>query len=137
MINPSIESSNFLFWHENILSWVFEDFVENRQTKFHILKFRVCKHTLNFNLWNVLCLFPTKSSKTQLKIFPCHNRKLELSIDGLIISVPLLTFGVQKRQNFVVKWVKKCTLSALLNFPSLIVTSQYLFKKMLECSTLS
>ena len=45
MINPSIESSDFLFWHEKILSWVFEDFVKNRQTKFHILKFRVCVNT--------------------------------------------------------------------------------------------
>ena len=45
MINPSIESSDFLFWHEKMLSWIFENFVENRQTKFHILKFRVCVNT--------------------------------------------------------------------------------------------
>jgi len=71
------------------------------------------------NSWNVLCLFPTKFSKTRLQIFSCQNRKSELSIDGLIISVPFLTFGVRKRQKFFVKWVKKCTLSALLNFASL------------------
>ena len=45
MINPSIESSDFLFWHKKILSWILENFVENRQTKFHILKFRVCVNT--------------------------------------------------------------------------------------------
>ena len=37
----------------------------------------------------------------------------------MIISVPLLTFGVRKWKIFFVKWVKKCTLSALLNFASL------------------
>ena len=51
----------------------------------------------------VLCLFPTKFSKIRLQIFSCQNRKSELSIDGLIISVPLLTFGVRKRQKFFVK----------------------------------
>ena len=98
MINPSIESSDFLFWHKKNLNCFFENFVENRQTKFHILKFRVC----------VLCLFPTKFWKIQLKMFLWQNRKSQLSIDGLIISVPLLTFGVRKRQKLFVKWVKKC-----------------------------
>jgi hypothetical protein len=37
------------------------------------------------------------------KFFLCQNRKPELSIDGLIISVPLLTFGVRNRQKFFVK----------------------------------
>ena len=59
----------FYFGIKKIVSWIFENFVENRQTKFHILKFRVCKHTLNLNSWNVLCLFPTKFSKLKLKIF--------------------------------------------------------------------
>ena len=45
MINPSIKSFDFLFWHEKILNLIFEDFVGNRQTKFHILKFRVCVNT--------------------------------------------------------------------------------------------
>ena len=68
MINPINRKLWFsiLAW-KKFLSWVFENFVENRQTKFHILKFRVCKHTLNLNSWNVLCLFPTKFSKIQLK----------------------------------------------------------------------
>ena len=37
------------------------------------------------------------------KFFSCQNRKSGLSIDGLIISVPFLTFGVRKRQKFFVK----------------------------------
>ena len=37
------------------------------------------------------------------KFFLCQNRKSELSIDWLIISVPLLTYGVRKRQKFYVK----------------------------------
>ena len=39
MISPSIESSDFLFWHEKICSRIFENFVGNRQSTFHILKF--------------------------------------------------------------------------------------------------
>ena len=115
----------FYFGIKKILSWIFENFVGNRQTKFHILKFSggVNTHTLNLNSWNVLCLFLTKFSKIQLQIFSWQNRKSELSIDGLIISVPLLTFGVGKREKFSVKWVKKCTLSALLNFASLFEVS--------------
>ena len=54
--------------------------------------------------------------KFDSKFVLCRNRKWELSIDGLIISVTLLTFGVRKRREFFVKWAKKCTLSALLNF---------------------
>ena len=45
MINPSIESSDFLFWHEKILSRIFENFVGNRQSTFHEFKFSVCLHT--------------------------------------------------------------------------------------------
>ena len=89
------------------------------------------KHTLNLNSWNVLCLFPTKFSKIWFQIFSCQNRKSELSIDGLIISVPLLTFGVRKRKNFVVKSVKKCTLRALLNFASLLYVLFYYFQNLL------
>ena len=70
----------------------------------------VCKHTLNLNSWNVLCLFPTKFSKTQLQIFSCQNRKSELSIDGLIISVPLLTFGATHQSKALIFYfgMKKC-----------------------------
>ena len=73
-------------------------------------------HTLNFKIWNSVCLFSTKFSKTRLQIFSCQNKKSELSIDGLVISVPVLTFGVRKRQKFFVKWVKKCTLGGFFKF---------------------
>ena len=65
--------------------------------------------------------FPQNFQKSNSKFFFCQNRKSELSIDGLIISVPLLTFGVRKRQKCFVKWVKKPDLSALLKFASLNV----------------
>ena len=45
MISPSIESSDFLFWNEKILSRIFENFVGNRQSTFHEFKFNVCSHT--------------------------------------------------------------------------------------------
>ena len=45
MINPSIESSDFLFWYEKIWSRIFENFVGNRQSTFHEFKFSVCLHT--------------------------------------------------------------------------------------------
>ena len=45
MINPSIESSDFLFWHEKIWSRIFENFVGNRQSTFHEFKFSVCVYT--------------------------------------------------------------------------------------------
>ena len=73
-------------------------------------------HTLNFKTCNLVVCFRQNLQKSNSKFFLCQNRKSEFSIDGLIISVTLLTFGVQK---FLVKWVKKCTLSALLNFTSL------------------
>ena len=50
MFNPSIESSDFLFWHENICSRIFEKFVGNRQNTFFELKFSVFTHTLNFKI---------------------------------------------------------------------------------------
>jgi len=37
------------------------------------LKFRVCKHTLNLNSWNLVCLFSTKFSKIQVH-FPNWTR---------------------------------------------------------------
>ena len=103
MINPSIETSDFLFWHEKIWSWVFEDFFENRQTKFHILKFRVCVNT-KFELVKCALSVSHEIFKTPtLNFYYDKIEKSELSIDGLIISVQLLTFGVRKRQKFFVK----------------------------------
>ena len=66
----------FYFGMKKVFSPIFEGFVGNRQTKFHILKFRVCKHTLNLNSWNVRCLFPTKFSKIRLKIFFMPKSKI-------------------------------------------------------------
>ena len=106
----------FYFGMKKILSPIFENFVGNRQTKFHILKFRVCKHTLNLNSWNLVCLFPTNFQKSDSKSFSCQNRKSELSIDGLIISGSLQSFDVRKRQNKFCKISQNCNLSALLNF---------------------
>ena len=59
--------------------------------------------------------------------FKIENQSFRL--DGLIISVPLLTFSVRKQKKFFVKWVKKCT-SAHLNFASLFTSGKIcIFKK--------
>ena len=44
------------------------------------MKFKVCKHTVNLNSWNLLRLFPRKFSKIWLKLFWFQNRKSELPI---------------------------------------------------------
>ena len=80
----------------------------------------VCKHTLNLNLWNLVCLFSTNFQKLDEKSFSCQNRKSDLSIDGLITSVSLQSFDDRKRQNKFWKLSQNCNLSALLNFTSLI-----------------
>ena len=66
----------FYFVIKKNLSWVFENFVGNRQTQFHILNFRVCKHTLNLNSWNVLRLFPTKFLKIWFQIVFMPKKKI-------------------------------------------------------------
>ena len=111
------------------MSRIFENFVEKRQTKFHILKFRVCvnAHT-KFELVKCTLSVSHNFQKSDSKFL--QNRKSELSIDGLIISMTPLTFGVTKRQKFFVKWVKKCDLSALLNFASLSLKRIAYAKKM-------
>ena len=54
MINPSIESSDFLFWQQKNFNQIFENFLGNRQSRLHEFKFSVCvcvcvyTHTLNF-----------------------------------------------------------------------------------------
>ena len=53
MINPSIESSDFLFWHKKILSRIFENFVGNRQSTFHEFKFNVCLHTPKISKYEI------------------------------------------------------------------------------------
>ena len=71
MINPSIESSDFLFWHEKIWDRIFENFVETDKVHFtssNLVCACVFTHTLNFKIRNLLCLFSTKFSK-----FPTQN----------------------------------------------------------------
>ena len=60
--------------------------------------------------------FPQNFQKMHSKLFWCQNRKSELSIDGLIISESLWSFGGRKRQNKFKKITKNCNLSAILNF---------------------
>ena len=88
----------FYFGIKKILSRIFENFVENRQTKFHILKFTVCVNT--HWIWTremYFVCFPQNFHKSDSKFFYVKKKKSELSIDGLIISVPLLTSGVRKQ----------------------------------------
>ena len=56
----------------------------------------------------------------------CQSRKSELSIDGLIMAGSCQSFAVGQRQNKFCKISEKCSLSALLNFPSLIVKKHFL-----------
>ena len=65
MINPLIESSDFLFWHKKTF-WVrfLKILWETDKLNFIFWNLGCVKtHTLNLNSWNVLCLFPTKFSK--------------------------------------------------------------------------
>ena len=98
----------------------------NRQSTFHQFKFSVCLHTPKiFKIWNLVCLFSTKFSKLQLKIFLCQNRKSELSIDGVIISVPLLTFGVRKWQKLFCKMSQKVHPERLFEFHLCILCAAF------------
>ena len=46
IIDPSISKALILYFGiTNVLSRIFENSVKNRQTKFHILKFRMCVNT--------------------------------------------------------------------------------------------
>ena len=102
--NPSIKSSGFIFWHEKIWSQVFENLWETDKVHFTSSNL-VCVYThpkfqnikLSLSVFDKILKNPTPN------IFLCQNRNSELSIDGLIISVTFLTFGVRKRQKFFVK----------------------------------
>ena len=69
----------------------------------------MCVYThLKFqNMKFSLSVFDKKFQKSNSKCFLCQNRKSELSIDGLIISVPLLTFGVRKVEKVFCKMSQK------------------------------
>ena len=57
------ESMVFYFDMKNFWNKIFEISVENRQTKFHILKFQVCEHTLSLKFSHLVCLFSIEISK--------------------------------------------------------------------------
>ena len=73
------------------------------------------------NPWNSLCLFPTKFSKSEPNFFSCQNRKSELSNDMLIISGSIWKLNVRCAEKTFSKISKTYTLSAVLNFRSLVV----------------
>ena len=94
---------------------------ENRQSTFHEFKFSVCLHTptLNFKIWNLVCLFFYQIFKYPAQnVFYAgwQNRKSQLFIDGLIISVQFLTFGVRKWQKFFCKMSQKVFPECLFEF---------------------
>ena len=98
MINPSIERSDFQFWHEKNLGVGFLKILWETDKVHFTSSNLVCfnTHPKFQNMKFSLSVFDKKVSKSDSKFFLCQNRKLELSIDGLIISVPFLTFGVRK-----------------------------------------
>ncbi len=75
MINPSIESYNSLFLHRYIFEFFFLEILwETDKQNFIFWNLMcVCKHTLNLNWWNSLCLFPSKFLKQDSKIFLVEN----------------------------------------------------------------
>ena len=103
MINPSIESSDFYFGMKKFGVGFLKILWETDKCTFHEFKFSVCVCThpkfqnMKFSLSVFDKIFKTKTQNC----FLSQNRKSELSIDVLIISVPLLTFGVRKRQSFL------------------------------------
>ena len=90
MINPSIESSDFLFWRvKKFFRLIFENLWKTEK--------------VNFTISNLMCVYTHSKFQNMkfsniLKIFfTCQNRKSELSIDGLIISGLLQSFTLRKR----------------------------------------
>ena len=76
MINPSIESSDFLFWHKKIWSRIFENFVETDKA--------------HFTSSNLLCVY------THPKF---QNKKFSLSIFDKIFKNQTQNFFYAKREN--------------------------------------
>ena len=82
-----------------------ESFVRNRQSGIHGFKLRVRSCTPNFDV--VTLSVSDKTFQNVSQIFMSHpNRKLELSIDGLIILGSFLDFIVGNREKFLVKSLK-------------------------------
>ena len=84
MVNPSIESSDFLFWHKKVLLLELDFWKilsqENRQSKFHILKFRVCVNT---------------HTHTRLNLNSC--KKCTLSVSHKLFKNPTPNFFLCQR----------------------------------------
>ena len=100
MINPSIESSDFLFWHERMFEVVFWKLCGKETNKISWIQIHcVCKHTLNLYRCNSPCLFTSQCSKNDIDFFRCQITKSELSIDVLIIYWSLQSLLVRQRQN--------------------------------------
>ena len=58
----------FYFGMKNFLSMIFENLWETDKVNFTSSNLMcVYTHTLNFKIWNLVCLLPTKFSKIQLK----------------------------------------------------------------------
>ena len=75
----------FYFDMKKILSPIFENFLENRQSKFHVFKFNVCVNTHYIWTYEIhFVCFPRNFQISDLKFLSCQNRKLELSIDGRV-----------------------------------------------------
>lgn len=75
----------------------------------------VYRHS-KFKIKNLFFLFPTNFQKSNSKCFSCQNRKLEISIDGLIISGSVQSFTVTQQSNKFCKINQNCSLSDLVNF---------------------
>ena len=76
MIHPSIESSDFLFWHEKLWRRFFENFVGNRQSIFTSL--------------NLVCVY------TDPKF---QNMKFSLSVSDKIFKNPTQNYFMPKYRN--------------------------------------
>ena len=109
MINPSIKSYDFLFWHEKtFFNLIFENLWKTDKVNFTSSNL-MCVYTHSkFQNMKFSLSVSHQIFKNQIKkVFSCQNRKLELSIDGLIISGPLHSFDVRKRQKFFCKMSQK------------------------------
>ena len=101
MISPSIESCDFLFCHQKFRVGFLKILWETDKVHFTSSNLMcVYTHPKFQNMKFSLSVFDKIFKNPTQNFFTCQNRKSELSIDGLIISVPLLTFGVRKRQKF-------------------------------------
>ena len=105
---PTHQSKALIFYFDIKKFWI--EFLKILWDKAHFTSSNlVCVYThpkfqnMKFSLSDFDKIF----KNTTQKFVSCQNRLSQLSIDGLIISVPLLTFGVRKRQKFFYKMGQK------------------------------